>query len=223
MDLDDFKARWQAQTARLEDSLRLNREAVRGVRLARVEAGFGRLRRQLLAELVVNGVAPVLLGAYAAEHLARPRLLAAAALLGVAAVALLAREARALVVLGGLELDGPIAATQARLEQVRVLRLRTVRWTVLLAPLLWVPLAMVGADALWGVDLASAAGRPWLEANLAFGLGVLGGGQLLLARLGARLSARPALQRLAALLTGRTLAAAVEAAEAVARFEREEA
>jgi hypothetical protein len=221
MELETLAQQWRAHQVMLERSLRLDREAVRRLRLRRVETGTWQLGRSLRWQLAINGVAAGLLGNFAGDHLDQPRLAAAALALLAAAVAHLGVDGRQLVALRLIDLEGPIAAVQARLEGLRVLRARLVRWTLLASPLLWVPLLVVVAGAL-DVDLTSTPLVPWLWANLAFGVAVLAAGLAFGPALESRLARAPALAGLLRDLTGRTLASALEAAEAVARFEREE-
>jgi len=220
MELDQLAAQWQENTRMLERCLRLNLEAVRASRLARVETGTRRLGRTLRWQLSVNALAAALLGRFAGDHLGEPWPLLAALVLLAAVVAHLAVDGRQLVALRQLDLERPIAATQAELEGLRVGRARLVRWTLLASPLLWVPLVVVVVRAALGLDLT---GSPWLWANLAFGVAALGVGLAAGPALEARLARAPALRELVRDLTGRNLAAALDAAAVVARFEQEEA
>jgi hypothetical protein len=162
------------------------------------------LRRAIGLEIALNAAVLVLLGGFAAGHRA-VRFALPAAVLGAAAVALVAAGARQLVGLANVDLASPVAGAQRRLERLRVERIATVKWTLIAAPLLWTPLAIVLLAAI-GVDAWVTPGPAWLAANLAFGLAAI---PLLLAaarRLGR--SSSPLVRRLADDLAGRSLARA---------------
>jgi hypothetical protein len=186
----------------------VERKTETAVRLAPVGAGatsaLGRLRRVLGLEIALNVFALLLLGGFAAGHRA-PRFALPAAILGAAAAALVAVGVRQLAGLAGVDLAAPIAEAQRRLERLRVERIAAVKWTLILAPLLWTPLAIVLLAAI-GVDAWVAPGPAWLAANLAVGLAAI---PLLLVaarRLGR--STSPFVRRLADDLAGRSLARA---------------
>jgi len=106
-------------------------------------------------------------------------------------------------------------------EQLRALRLRATRWTLLLSPLLWTPLALVLGRALFGVDLQRAVGWPWLLANLAVGYAAIPLGLRALALASRRWGRSATWQRLRDDVAGRRLARALRSVEEIAAFRRE--
>lgn len=224
-DLDELKALWTVHDRKLEASLRLNRRLLAERRLDRARSALGGFVRLLVVELVGSAIALVLLGTFAAANPA-PRFLAPALALALGALALVRADIHQLVLArtaadATLARDETVAAAQRRLETLAQLRARRVRWTLLLAPLAWPPLAIVGLRALAGIDAWIEPGVAWLVANLAFGLAVLAVAWRLSVRHGARPSRSPWITRLSDALSGRSLADARHALAAIDDLERE--
>src|SRR6185437_14744418 len=169
-DLDELKALWAAADRKLDASLRLNRRVLEEQRLGRARSALGAFVRLLVVELIGNAIALVALGAFAAANPAMRFALPAIAL-AAGAIALVGADVRQLL-LARIAQDEPIAVAQRRIEALRRLRARRIRWTLFLAPLAWPPLAIVGLRALAGADAWVTPGVAWLAANLAFGLAV---------------------------------------------------
>ncbi len=49
-----------------------------------------------------------------------------------------------------LDYTAPVVAIQREIAEMRASRIRVNRWLLLLSPLLWTPLAVVGAQGLFG-------------------------------------------------------------------------
>ena len=125
------------------------------------------------------------------------------------------------VLVGSIDYGAPVAEVQARLERLRLLRLRVTRWTLLLSPLLWTPLALVFGRALLGVHLEKAVGWPWILTNLAVGYACIPLGLWALARASRRWGESAVWRRLRDDVAGRTLAGALRSLEEIAAFRRE--
>jgi len=117
----------------------------------------------------------------------------------------------------------PVTEVQVKLERLRALRLRATRWTLLLSPLLWTPLALVGARSLLGIDLQRVVGWPWVLANLAVGYAFLPLGLWALARASRRWGESAWWRQLRDDVAGRTLARALRSLEEVAAFRNDSA
>jgi hypothetical protein len=214
MDVSELKSLWREIDARID--ARLDRERGRG----RARGALARLRGWVGVELTLNGLAALWLGAFLGDHLAEPRFAAAALVLLVAALGAVVSCARQSALLAGIDLAEPVLASQRRVGALQALRRRTVQVVLLAAPLLWVPLVVVAARALAGLDLYQEL-PGWLAANLAFGLAVIP-----LALWAARwpvVRRSRALARLADDLTGRSLAQARAFLAELEELERGEA
>ena len=219
-DLDELRALWAAQDRKLDASLRLNRRLLAESSLARARSALGRLKRLVVIELVGNAIALVALGAFASAY-PELRFALPAIALALGALVLVHADIRQLLA-ARIDPGEPVALTQRRLEDLRRLRVTTVRWTLLLAPLAWPPLAIVALKVLFDVDAWDTPGAAWLAANLALGLAVPALAWWLSVRHGARWRGSPWVARLANTLSGRSLAEAMRALTTITEFENEE-
>ena len=101
------------------------------------------------------------------------------------------------------------------------MRIRTTKWTLLLSPLLWTPLFIVGMKSLFDVDVYAAFGTACLVAHVLFGLVVIGLGLWISKRYAGRMEGSPVMQRLLREISGRNLAAATDFLQSLAEFENE--
>ena len=217
MELDEIKEHWTQSNRRLEASMRLNVMLFAQQNLNRADTSLKRLSRKIGFELLLNVVAVALLGAFAANHAGAPRLLVPAVMLDIYAVALVVAGVRQLAAIGSIDYDEPAVNIARQLAALRLARIRTTLWTLLFAPLMWLPLSIVGF-ALFGVDVYTA-GWAWLAANALFGLAVIPLGISAARRYGEWFATNPSLRALGETLAGRTLASAIASVDAVRRFE----
>jgi hypothetical protein len=92
------------------------------------------------------------------------------------------------------------------------------KWTLLLAPLAWLPLFIVGMKGFFDVDVYTTFSLPWLVANVLFGLLVIPTG-LWASRLYAdRLGHWPMARRLLRDIGGQNLAAARSFIDSLSEF-----
>jgi hypothetical protein len=217
MDLDDWKALWAAHDRKLDASLRLNRRLLAESSLGRARTALGSLKRFVVIDLVANLLCVVALVAFASAY-PQPRFAGPAVLLAVGAIALVRSDALQLLA-ARIDPGEPIAAAQRRLEDLRRLRLTHVRWTLLLAPLAWPPLAIVALKALVEVDMWAVPA--WVVANVAFGVAVPVIAWIVSVRYGARLRGSRWVVRMANAISGRSLADAMHALRAIEELEHE--
>jgi hypothetical protein len=218
-DLDDLKTLWAEHDRKLELSLRLNRRVLAESRLARARTALAGLQRFIAFELAANVIAVVALVAFASAFPA-PRFALPAIALALGALALTSGDIRQLLA-AQIDQTEPIAKAQRQLEELKRLRLRCVRWTLLLAPLAWPPLAIVALKAVFDIDAWVTPGPAWLAANVVLGLAVPAIAWGLSLRYAARYRESRLVARIANTLSGRSLAAAVRALDAIDRFENE--
>jgi hypothetical protein len=218
VELEEIKTLWAAGNEKHEASARLNRSLLQRWNLRKVDTSLKWRARSIGIELLGGACAMFLLGSFAADHILELRFAAPAIALGVYAIALIIANARQLAAVNAVDFDEPVVAIQKRLARLRIARIRTIAWTLLFAPLMWVPLLVVAARAVFGVDVYAAGGL-WLLANLLFGLAVIpiaiGTAHLL----AARSTKSRGLRSLGDLIAGRTLASALESLDSVVRFE----
>lgn len=230
MDLDDLKARLAEQDAKLDQALRLNTAVVRELQLAKTKSSLRRLLPGILFELILAIVAVVWLGDFIAGHLREPRFAVPAVLVDICAIALLGLCIRQLAMIGSLRYSQPVVTVQKELGTLRILRLRTTKWTMILSFALWFPVLLVLLKGFLGVDLWLILGEvgrrdgnfvAWLAANVLFGLAVALVILWVSHRYADRMDRSPAIQRLMDDLAGRGLTQALSSLDSIARFEME--
>ena len=128
-----------------------------------------KLFHSVLFDFVTSAVAVLWLGSFLADHWRVGRLAVPALVLHLAAVVALAVSSRQLAQLQEAR-RAPAWRRPRLLTRVRDVQTRSQSWTLRLAPLLWTPLALVGAESLFRLDVYAAFGPLWVAANLVVGL-----------------------------------------------------
>jgi hypothetical protein len=218
MRLDDLGAELRACHAAAGSSLHVDPSRLRRAGLRATGSALGRLKAWLLLGLALDAGALLGLVALVPARFGTLRLLAPL-LLGAFAAAQALFAARQLWGLGRVDLGGPVVAVQRELERLRIARIRVVKWTLLLAPLLWIPLLAVTLDVALGVNAFAVLDPAWVAANLALGVAFI---PLMLwasGRLADRFGGSSLLRRLLRDVAGSNLDAAIEFLDELARFE----
>jgi serine/threonine-protein kinase len=221
MELDDLKTAWGELDRRLETSLALNRSLFKELKLDKARSALGGLARVLWCELISGAVAALVLGSFLAGHLSDARFAIPAIVLQIAAILTIAACVWQLAVVGRIDYSAPVVTIQHELATLRLLRVHVTRWVLLLAPLLWTPLVIVAAKGCFGFDVYREIGRPWIAANIAFGLAVIPVGFWMANRFAARSGGSRVLKHLADAIAGRSLGRAMGLVDEIARFEAE--
>jgi hypothetical protein len=219
MELDEMKTLWAELDRRID--VRIGQRMHKELALGKVRSALRRLAGMPVLELGVDILAVVLFGAFLAEHIHIVRYAVPAIVLHVAAVLKLASTVYQLAIIGRIDYAAPVVAIQRQLAALRAFRIRTTMWVLLLAPLLWTPLAIVAARALLGLDLYRAFGPAWIALNLAFGVAVLALALWIARRHAGALQRSRFLARLADDIAGRSLVAATSYLDEIAHFEDE--
>jgi hypothetical protein len=222
MELDDLRRSWEQHDRRLDEALRLNRRLLVSMDLDKTKSMMQRLRTLLGMELVVDVLAVVALGSFIGSHLAEPRFLVPAFILNVAAVGIFIVELVQWMRAGAINYDAPVLEIQRRLESLRVLRIRTTQGVLLLAPLLWTPLLIVGMRAGLNLDAYEVLGTRYLIANLVFGLVFMAAVLWACRRFADRLHRSSLVRSLARDVAGKSLTSAMDQLARISAFEREE-
>lgn len=221
MDLDELKEQWQKLDARVQLGLRVDARLLREVTSARTQTFVGGEVWRRMPLLLLDVLAVVWLGSFAADHVHELRFFVPAVALMAFAVFVLAAGVRQLALLRGVDYSAPVLRNQRQLGQLRLERLRLTKLALLAAPLLWTPLLVVALEALFGVDAYRLFGGWYLVANLLLGVAAIPLLLWLARRYGERLAGRPLLKRLADDVAGRNLTAALDHLAALAAFEAE--
>jgi hypothetical protein len=180
-----------------------------------------RLTGLVLFELISGIPAALLVGSFLADHFDTVRFAAPAIVLHAVVLLTIMASVRQLLAIGRIDYSAPVVAIQHQLAELRASRVRTTRWLLLLAPLLWTPLAIVGAQGLFGFDVYRVFGPLWVALNLGFGLAALLLAIWIARRHVDRLGGSRILKHLADDVAGRSVATAMGHLDEIVQFEQE--
>lgn len=220
-ELDDLRQAWKEQRHVLAELRGFDARILEELRSDRLSASLRRWAWLPAFELGAGLVAQGWLASFIQNVLGSPLLVAAGAALFLAALLTTVVAAWQLFLLISVDYAGPVIEVQAKLERLRTLRLRATRWTILLSPLLWTPLALVGGRALLGIDLRRVVGWAWVLANLALGYVFIPLGLWALAWASRRWGQSAVWRRFKDDVAGRSLARAVRSLEEISAFKHE--
>ena len=222
MALQELKDQWADYDRKLDASLRLNVSLLRESGLGRTRSVLTRLLYRVVGDLVINLALVVALGMFMANHFDQPRFLVPALALNVGFILLVIGSAHQLAGLEAIDYGAPVLAIQKRLQQLRILRIRTTKWLLLCVPLAWTPMLIVTLKGYLGLDAYALFPGRWLAANLALGVAAIPVLIWLSRRFAGRIGGSPFYRRLLDDIAGRNLAAATGYLDALASFERDQ-
>lgn len=220
MELDDLKSTWGEMNRRLETSLAMSRGALREVRLDRTRSALRWLSAGLWYELLSGAAIAWLLVYFLSRDFSEVRYAIPAAGLLAFVVWAMAIAIRQLAAIGSLDFGGPVVAIQRSLAGIRMLRVWSFRWILILSPLLWTPLVIVVSRCL-GFDIYRGYGPTWLAWNVAFGVAFILVAAWVSHRFGPWLRRSPVVTTVADSLAGRSIARAESVIAEIAQFEME--
>ena len=219
MELDDLKSAWQSLNGRVEALESAGHGLQATLNMQRVRSRLHFFVGLPLFELLVGIAWTALLARYLADQSQLKFFVPGLVWFGVGLVTS-ASSAWQLGVLATLDYAAPVLDTQRKLMRVRLVRLRLTQWLLLLSPLLWLPLAIVAAHGLLGLDLY-ARGAGWLLANAAAGAAGIALIAWIARRHGERFAGSTLGRRVVEALSGRSLAQAIATLDDISRFHAE--
>jgi hypothetical protein len=220
MDLDELKDKWTQYDRKLDESIRLSRQLLNMSSLNRAQAAMRRTAALQAVVAALNFIPVFLLGGFIADHIRAPRYMLPAVGLDIFAIGVFATDIRQVAAALLVDYGKPVAVIQRDIENVRILRIRCTQWTLLLAPLAWMPLLVVGMKGLAGLDAYRLLGTTYLMANVAFGVAFVPIVYFLCNWFARRMRPRY-IQRIMKDLGGLNLAAATSAIEQLSEFQKE--
>jgi hypothetical protein len=221
MNLDDMKQRWEEQDQKLDAILRLNIRLLQRPVLNKAKTAMWRLFLLLTVDVLLNFATAVCLGSFIANHVMEARFLIPAVLLHLSVIGLLIAGGRQLTAIASLDYNAPVVTIQKQLESLRAWRIRATQLTLLVSPLLWIPLLIVTMKGLLGLDAYAIFFGRWLAINVLFGLAVIPLAVWLARRYAGRMDRSPLVQRLLRDLGGYNLNAATGFLSSLEQFEAE--
>ena len=226
IDFDALQQRWQAQDARLDAMLELNQRMLQTLQRDHTRGALGGVFTLLWVQFGIDLLAVFLLGSFLGNRLgtweSELRFVIPAAFLFVGAVAIFATVIRQLVMLYAVDASGPVSEVQRQLDTLHALRLRVARAVILIAPTIWLPLAIVGLRALFDFDTYAWFPMYFLVVNLVVGALFIPVVYWLSKRYGERLLRYPWIARLNEDLAGRSLSEARARLAELTTFQRED-
>jgi hypothetical protein len=162
--------RWAQQNRDLGRIVVVDRGALHALSSNGVRGPLRWFQAGLWAELGLSICTVAWLGNAAADWVHEPVAFVSAVVLDVFAILLLINLGMQIATLRSIDYAGPVALVQSALERLRLQRLRAARGIFAFALLAWVPLAIVGMHAVFGVDVSATLDRTWLLANVAAGV-----------------------------------------------------
>jgi hypothetical protein len=221
MNFEALQTQWANYDQKLEANLRLNQKLLRDSVLSKTNSALQRLTRSIVVELFVGLATAIVLGLFIGAHLGEPLFLLPAILLHVFVIFQVAFDGYQWNTLRNLDFSAPIPEAQKKLARLRVQRIQVAKWTLWVAPLLWVPLLIVSFKGLFGLDVYATFSTPWLIANVLFGVAVIPLMIGLSRRYADRMNRSPRVQRLMDDIAGRDLTEAKAFVDELSNFDKE--
>ncbi len=217
-DLDQLRARWNAQGRRLDQQLVLDIDAVRAALSGHAVSAFRRHARWLLLAMIAGALALAALTAFIASQWGDWPWVGIGASLLPLLIAEFVVDCRQWSALRRLDWNAPIVQLRTELYWLRARRLRLAKWILLLSVLLWLPFVLV-LFKMPGVDLLRGLNVSVLWANLALGLAFIPFGLIVARWLTRRFGGSPGWQRFLDDIAGASWRRASDRFEARERFE----
>jgi hypothetical protein len=221
MELDELKQKWAEHDRKLDGNIRLTRQLLSATKMNRARSALQRLAVFLALESVLALAVIIALGSFIGDHIARVRFAVPAAALDLFEIATLIVLIQQIRLAVYIDYHKPVAAIQKQLASLRMLHIRHVQWTLLLAPLVWTPLLIVALEGFLRVDAYKTLGAAYLLANLLFGLAIIPPAIWLSKKFGDRMDRSPRIQWLMKELAGYNLNAASDFLATLSEFEEE--
>ena len=222
MELSELKLAWDALDRKLDTAVTLNRQLVTATRLTRAMRPLRLLATSLCLEAVSALFLVSGLGRFIFAHAGEPQFVWPAVLLDVWVIAAMAASIMQLFFISGIDRDKPVVEVQTRLEKLRLLRLRCIRWALITGPVVWwLPFLIVAFKAFFGISVYRILGDRFLVVN-----GLASGAVLpvlvwLSKRFSRNMERSPFFRKIARSIEGGYIDTALDSAAAISAFESE--
>jgi hypothetical protein len=173
MDIDNIKTIWHSYDAKLEISLRLNKQFLDMIQRQNIEAKVSPLLRHRIIELVFHGAAIILLTAFLVTNISEWRYALSAIALLVFYIVAFAGCVKQILVLKNLDYSNDIVSIQSSLVMLQTHALNSARLAVLCMPaFLAYPMVVskaiqdLGLNALSFMDIRANYDGDWWQIQL---------------------------------------------------------
>jgi hypothetical protein len=218
--LERLRNEWSHRSRRLDERLRLSAHLLRDDWIERQRERVWKLGPFGKFSMAVWIATMVLLGHFLGTHANQPALFVTALVLEVWVIASGIAEVRQQQALRNLDFGLPLLELQARVEALRIARIRSFNRVFLTGQIVWwIPFVVVVFAGAFGVNLyLSPKFRAFAAWNIAGGIAFIPLAMWLSRRYGERLSRSSIVRHIADSITGRDIAAAREYLEKLRRF-----
>jgi hypothetical protein len=218
--LDELRDEWSDRSRRLDEHLRLSAHLLRDDWIERQRERVWKLRPFGKFSMAVWIATMVLLGLFIGTHANHPALCVTALVLDLWVIVVGIAEIRRQQALRNLDFGMPLLELQARVEALRIARIRSFNRAFLTGQIVWwIPFVVVAAAGAFGADLyLSPQFRAFAAWNIAGGIAFIPLAMGLSRRYGERLSRSSIGRRIADSIAGRDIAAARDYLERLRRF-----
>jgi hypothetical protein len=219
MDFNELKLAWETIDRRLGTAVSLNRQLVIAARMGRVKTPLRHLTVALSLEAVCAFCIVSGLGQFIFRHAGEPRFEWPAVLLDAWMIALLAGTIRQLFVIFRIDYDQPVVEVQKQIGDLRLLRLRIIRWSLITGQIVWwLPFLVVACKAFFDLDAYRIFGSRFFYINLWAGAAMVSLSIWLSKKFSRRLEHSPFLQKIARHIEGNYIDKALASAAAILAF-----
>lgn len=156
MELDDFKAAWQALDRRLSEQNALSFTLLKERKVTQAKAQLRPLVIGQWVQLLAGIVMSLLFGSFWVDHLDKPHLLLCGLALHAYGILFIVLAGRELYAIHQLDFAAPVVEIQKQLANLRTWRIRVAPLFAITGSVIWIPLLLVifawlGAD-VWTND-----------------------------------------------------------------------
>jgi hypothetical protein len=218
--LEELRNEWSDRSRRLDERLRLSAHLLRDDWIERQRRRLWNLGPFGKFSMAVYIATMLLLGHFLGTHANQPALFVTALVLDVWVIAEGIAKVRQQEALRNLDYGLPLLELQARVEALRIARIRSFNRAFLTGQIVWwIPLVVVVFAGAFGVNLyLSPQFRAFAAWNLAGGIAFIPLAIWLSRRYGERFSRSSIVRHIADSIAGRDIAVARETLEKLRRF-----
>jgi hypothetical protein len=217
--LEELCKEWADRSRRLDERLRSSAQLLRDDWIERQRERLWKLGSFGKFSMAVWIATMLLLGLFLGTHANRPALFVTALVLDVWVIATGVAQVRQQQALRNLDFGLPLLELQARVELLRIARIRSFNRAFLTGQIVWwIPFVVVVAGAFGANLYSSPQFRAYAAWNIAFGIALIPLAIWVSRRYGERLSRSSIVRHMADSIAGRDIAAARETLEKLRRF-----
>jgi hypothetical protein len=217
--LEELRNEWVGHSRRLDEHLQLNAHLLRDDWIERQREHMWKLGPFGKFSMAIWIATAVLLGLFLGTHANQPALFVTALVLDVWVIATGIVQVRQKQALRNLDFGLPLIELQARVESLRIARVRAFNLAFLTGQIVWwIPFIVVVAGAFGANLYLSPKFRAYAAWNIAAGIAFIPLAIWLSRRYGNRLSRSSIVRRIADSIAGRDIAAARDVLEKLRRF-----